>query len=447
VGLTSGCGQWNAPGGIPDDPAGIDAKLASITGLRPTVFDLDGALSRGFQALRAGGAPAAALADPDAALAWLVTLKMTEDVWRQATGTRLTIANYFPRNQAASDLLHALARSFVASGFSLEALLVAIVSSDYFNRIPPDGACGARPYSYPNVFDPWVTSEADPARRLNGPGDAVTAVDGRTLISAAAAALEWPDPPVPSRFPDYGEPACADRTCPELRTLCEGPVSSCCNTHQLACVMNGPLPLEELRFQRAVGLFLRSSERGFRGLSFQARLSWEDRYGACTKPRWVAEDFIDRLAAAGVATAGATARDVVAALKDRLIGEPTIADGPEAAALTAIVGDLAGPASGAAYRLRRVCGALLGSPQFLLQGIAGRGGPRPLLTPAGAGYDAVCAGLAAGGIGTPGLAVSCAGGALGLSPARTAPPAPAPAAPRRDRRRDGGATAARAAAR
>ncbi|HSK02733.1 MAG TPA: hypothetical protein VK932_15890, partial [Kofleriaceae bacterium] len=287
-GWARACGAWNPPDGIPDDPAGVDAKLASITGPRPTVFDLDAAMMRGFEALRAAGAPAGTLTDPDAALAWLVTLKITEDVWHKATGTRLTIANYFPRNGASSDLLYALAQRFVGSGFSLKALLVAIVSSDYFNRIPPDGACGVEPYGYPAVFDPWVTADADAARRKNGPGDAVTALDGRTLISAAAAALEWPPPPVVTRFPDYGERSCADDTCTQLQAACNNQ-GSCCTTYQAACVMNGMLPLEELPFQRGIGLFLRNSERGFRGLDFQARLSWEDRYGACTKPRWAGQ--------------------------------------------------------------------------------------------------------------------------------------------------------------
>lgn len=424
------CGAYNSPANIADDPAGVNAKLGSITGLKATVFDLDAALMRGFEALRAAGAPSAALTDPDAALAWLVTLKITEDVWRQATGTQLTIANYFPRNKAASELLYALAQKFVSSGFSLKSLLVAIVTSDYFNRIPADAACGPLPYSYPAVFDPWVISDADEARRKNGPGDAVTSIDGRTLISAAANALEWPAPPVATRFPDYGDSGCEESTCAQLQQFCTGS-SFCCTTYQAACVMNGMLPSEELPFQRGVGLFLRNSERGFRGLDFQARLSWEDRYGACTKPRWVGTDFVDRLATAGTANAAATARDAVAALKDRVIGEPVVADGPEATAVAAIVGDLAGPASGVtADQLRRVCGSLLGSPQFLLQGIAGRGGPRPLLTPVNAGHEATCAGLAGGSLGTPGLVVSCNGSALVLSAARTAPAAaPAPPAP------------------
>lgn len=419
-GWAPSCGRFAAPTAIGDDPAGIDAKLGAITGSRPTVFAVEQALARGFAALRASGAPTGELADPDAALAWLVTLKMTEDVWRQATGTQLTISNYFPRNEAASQLLYALAQRYVASGFSLRALLVAIVSSDYFARLPPDAGCGQEPYAYPNVFDPWVTAEGDPAMRHNSPGDAVTAIDARTLISAAAAALEWPPAPSASRFPEYGE-GCEDLPCSFIGDLCVEQ-GFCCMTHEVACMGNGVEPWLEVPFQRAIGTFLRNSERGFRGLDFQARLAWEDRYGACARPRWVTEDFVDRLAAAGAADPSATARELVAALKDRLIGEPSIADGPEAEAIAAITGALDGPASGVgAERLRRVCGALLGAPQFLLQGIAGRGGERPRLTPESADYPAMCNELATHGLGVAGWVVGCAEGALTLAPGLAAP--------------------------
>lgn len=380
-GWTTACGRFAAPSAIPDDPAGIDGKLGNVTGRRTTVFDLEAALARGFAALRIQGPPTGPIADPDAALAWLVTLKITEDVWQQATGTRLTIANYFPRNQAASDLLYRLASRFVTSGFSLKALLVSIVASDYFNRIPPDGACGPSPYTYPAVFDPWVTAEADEARRANGPGDAVTAIDARTLVSITNAALEWGPPPVASRFPDYGETGCETLSCPQLQQACA--IDQCCTSYRAGCQMGGRLPSVEVPFQRAVGMFLRNSERGFRGLDFQARLAWEDRYGACTRPGWVGSDFIDRLIATAAANPTATVADVIAVLKDRLIGEPVIdVAGAEGAALVAIVGplDAAAPAL-TADGLRRVCGALLESPQFLLQGIAGRGGEVPLLTP------------------------------------------------------------------
>jgi len=403
------CGTFRPPGQVGTDPAGVDGKLASITGMHATVYDVEAALARGFAALRGTGvADGATIADPDTALAWLVTLKITEDVWKQATGTSLTIANYFPRNEASAQLLYELANTFAREGFSLKALLVAIVSSDYFDRLPPEAGCGPSPYIYPNVFDPWVIAEADPARRLNGPGDAVTAVNARTLLSALSAALEWSAPPGGSRFPDFGE-GCEDvSSCSALSGLCQSRANACCLTYQVVCEQGGVHPAVEVPFQRSVGVFLRNSERGFRGLDFQARLAWEDRHGACARPGWVAEDFIDRLVAAGAADGTASARDLVAALKDRLVGEPAIDDGAERDALTAIVGSLDAPASAvSASALRRVCGALLGSPQFLLQGIAGRGGERPKLTPASAGYDAVCAEIASAGVGVPEREVTC----------------------------------------
>jgi hypothetical protein len=415
------CGSFRTPTQVqPDTLTGVDGKLGSLTGNRTTVFDLEQALARGFAALEAG-APTGDITDPDTALAWLVTLKITEDVWTHATGTRLTIANYFARNQASSDLLYSLASTLATSGYSLKALLVAIVKSDFFNRQAPDQACGPNPYTYPNVFDPWTTADADPERQGNGPGDAVTAIDGRLLLAVTSAALEWQPPPAVTRFPDYGEPGCESDTCQDLSQACNGQFGACCTTFEAACQMGGVLPADELPFLRGIGVFLRNSERGFRGLDFQARLAWEDRNGACDRPSWQAEDFIDRLAAAGAADSTATAADVVAALKDRLIGEPVIEEGAEAEALSAIVGALENPASGVtADMLRQVCGALVGSPQFLLQGIAGRGGDRPKLTPANADYGAVCADLAATGIGVPGLAVSC-GDTATLVAARIAP--------------------------
>ncbi|HLL25402.1 MAG TPA: hypothetical protein VK427_24870 [Kofleriaceae bacterium] len=421
-GWTASCGRFAAPSTVGPDPANVDGKLGSITGTRSTVFDLEAALARGFASLRANGAPTGPIADPDVALAWLVTLKMTEDVWKQVVGSQLTIANYFPRNQASSELLYNLAAKYVTSGFSLKALLVAIVASDYFNRIAPDGACGPVVYSYPAVFDPWVTADADEGRRKNGPGDAVTSIDARTLVSATNAALEWGPPPMATRFADYGE-GCETLSCATLQQLCNQ--GQCC-TSNMACKTNALVPSIEVPFQRAVGMFLRNSERGFRGLDFQARLAWEDRYGGCTKPKWVTSDFIDRLVAAGAANPAATVGDVVAALKDRLVGEPVIDFvGSEGAALVATVGPLDAPASTITVdSLRRVCGALLGSPQFTLQGIAGRGGEVPVLTPLSARYDVVCTALAKQGVG-----VRCTGETLELAPARAPAPLVVPSVP------------------
>ena len=414
-GWASACGTFQPSVAV--DPAGIAAKLASVTGTRATVYDLEAAMKRGFDMLRAG-APTSDLTDPDAALAWLVTLQMTETIYKEVTGTGLTIANYFPRNQASSELLVKLATTLATSNYSLKALLAAIVATPYFNRKPAEAGCGATPYTYPNVFDPWVIADADPARRKNGPGDAVTAVDSRTLISATKAALGWGPPPAATRFPDYGEPGCETETCQQLPQDCA--FHQCCATKAAVCDKGGVSPLVELPFERGVGMFLRNSERGFRGLDFQALLTWEDRYGMCGRPAWVASDFIDGLVAAGAASTTATVQDVILALKDRLVGEPRLAEGAEQTALEAIVGPIGAPASALdAGKLREVCGALLASPQFLLQGIAGRGGLRPVLTPTATDYGAICAQVATA---IPGVA--CGDGTLTLTSSRRAAPAP-----------------------
>ncbi|MEO8844713.1 MAG: hypothetical protein ABI591_24185 [Kofleriaceae bacterium] len=398
-GWSTSCGRFNA-GTVPSDPAAVSGKLASVTGVQTTAYNLDTALKHGFDLLRGQVPPIGmdgAIADPDTALAWLVTLKMTEDVWIQVAGTPLTIANYYPRNRASSELLNTLATRYTQSGYSLKALLSAIVASDYFNRQPAESGCGAGPYTYPNVYDPWVISDPDPAKHFNGPGDAVAALDARTLVTALASALDWETQPLASRFADYGDFGCeTEATCAQLQQDCTGGFGQCCNA-AAACAINGVLPYTEVPFERGVGMFMRNSERGFRGLDFQARLVWENHEAVCAKPAWMATpDFIDTLITAGASFSTTTAADLVAALKDRLIGEPTIDPGAETAALSAIVGDLSAPASTiTAPVLRQVCGALVGTPQFLLSGIAGHGGTLPKLTPATAQYLAVCTEVAA----------------------------------------------------
>ena len=422
-GWDDGCGLFNAPASLANDPAGLDAKLASITGEKATVYDLERVLARGFASLEASGPPTAQtpLTDPDAALAWLVTMKMAEDVWKEATGTPLTIANYFPRNQASSDQLTALASTLVTHHYSLQALLVAVVTSEFYDLPAPEAGCGSGAYPLPNVFDPWVIADPDEALRHNGAGDSIQPVPPRALVTATNAALGWGAPPDATRFPDYGE-GCEDTTCGDMKQFCQQ-FGACCVTEQAVCVDHGQDPTAELAFERGVGMFLRNSERGFSGLDFQGRLAWEDRYGACGKPAWVTTDAIDDLVAAGAADPTATARDVVAALKDRLVGEPAIDAGAETAALTAVVGSLEGPASGVTVpAARQVCAALLASPQFLLRGMAGRGGDRPKLTPASASYAAACAELAAHGLGAGGAGVTCDTGKVVLGAAAPRPP-------------------------
>jgi len=101
------------------------------------------------------------------------------------------------------------------------------------------------------------------------------------------------------------------------------------------------------------------------------------------------------------------------------MGEPAIAVGSESDALAAVTGSLDGPASSVtAAKLRELCGAFVNTPQFLLAGIAGRGGEVPKLTPANASYPAICAEVASY---VPG-ATCTANGACGRHRPAVAPP-------------------------
>jgi hypothetical protein len=407
-----------------DDPARVDGRFASLEGRRLSVYDLEGILHQGFDTLRGGAltiAPDGTIADPDAAFAYLVSASIVEGVWKEVMGSGLTIANYFPRNQAARDMLQNLTDRFIKSGYSLEALLVDIVSTDYFNRQAPEEGCGAGPYNYPNLYDPWVISDTDEARRQNGSGDSVTALSSRALMRSAYTALEWP---VPDNldFPYDGgdEDDCQGQSCNDLQVSCQV-FNDCCGTYQSQCVGGSSAFDDELTFQRSVGSFLKNGERGFRGLDFQARLAWEDRFAACTKPIG-SDDYIDRVIAAAQADSSATVGDVVSALKDRIVGEPAIAtEGTpsEASAVAGIFGaDLDAAASSVTDldgRARAFCGVLMASPQFLLTGFAGKGGEVPRLTPADAGFDTICAGVADRGL--TGYTVTCSAGAITISAA------------------------------
>ena len=420
-GLGDECGEFTSPAGLAPDPAGIAGRFGSLRGDKLTVYDLEGALKRGFDTLRGQalvvGADGA-IADPDAALAYLVATGIVESVWREAVGTPLTIANYFPRNQAARDTLQRLTDHFVATGFSLDALLVDVVTSDYFSRRPPEDGCGAGPYSYPAVLDPWVIADRDPERHGNGPGDAVAPVSGRTLLSAAYRALDW-TPPAEEQFPS-NEEGCEQLACEELDQYCEF-LGACCDTYAVVCEGRPPVnDPEELPFLRAVGVFLKSGDRGFRGLDFQARLAWEDRFGICAKPtRITGDDFIDRAVAAGHSTGAARVSDVVVLIKDRLIGEPQLEPLIEGPALEAVLGQpLSAPATALTTAgARRLCGVLLSSPQFVLQGLAGRGGAPPKLTLPDDGFEPACARLAAAP--PRDWTIACASGSLTASPVAT----------------------------
>jgi hypothetical protein len=368
-----GCGVFQRVS--TDDPAGVDAKLGSITGSRASVFELEQSFARGIDKLSRGGL---ALdenfepTEPEAALANLLAMNIVDIIWRELSGGGLTIATGFPRTAAAHDMLKMLSERFAASQFSLSTLLLDILETPYFNALAPDAGCG-KPYGLPPLFNVWTRDEPDPDERANSPADGVHPISSRTLLSATHATLGWPQPD--ARFPElflFEEPPARRRGEPPEPRPGRG--------EEFPPPEGNP----EALFQRDVGVFLSIANKGFRGFDLSARLAWEERFGACAKPAAVETDALDAIFAKAVA-AGATLGDVVLAMKDRLLGEPILRD-DEPALLASLLGaDLAEPFTldhGSALRL--MCGALLSSPQHLLAGLPAAGGTPVSLGPTAA---------------------------------------------------------------
>jgi len=427
-GWDSDCGGFN-PSGLRDDPANVDGKFASLSGKKLTVFDLEAALDRGFSSLEQNGLVrdmAGEIADKDAAFAYLVSESIVLSVWTEIMGSSLTIANYFPRNEASRDLLAELTDKLIANHYSLRQLITDIVTTPYFNRKGPNAGCGTGPYNMPNVFDPWVISEPDEARRNNGAGDAVAALSGRTLMHSAYAALAW-DRPRFQTFPE--EPLevyyCQDvfnLSCSQMNNYCQSQ-GSCCIAYDYVCENplgpNDVTPRQERNFQRGIGVFLKNGERGFRGLDFQARLVWENRFGSCRKPDGQT-DYIDTVL--GSVTATTTVRDVVEVIKDHFVGQTAVSEvtgqsgTSEKAALEQMFGasldSLANSVTDLEGAARLMCGALMSSPQLLLTNLESPpGGAVPALTPPAFQYGKVCDDLASIGL-SHNLSLSCTSDSL-----------------------------------
>ncbi|RYZ08572.1 MAG: hypothetical protein EOO73_06870 [Myxococcales bacterium] len=386
-GMTAECGRFRAPDQVTVDIAEVEAQLGSVRGLRTTMWNVSPALRAGFEKLRTSGLGAdegGEVADPDKAFAYLTAMNVVERVWLQVVGTPLTIPTRFPRNAAARDQLQFLTDAFVSSGFSNRALLEAVFASPYVNMASPESGCGG-PYAAPAVFDPWVIAEEDPVKRKNSAADGVVSLPARIAAQAFYKALSWQLPN--ASFPDLYY---ADGEDPAL-----------------------PFLAAERQFQAEVGFYLKNAEPGFNGFDFQARLGWENRFGACNKlPEVTGADFIDDLVALAASKPDSTVEEVVLALKDRMLATTTLDATLEVPALEAI---LEQPLSAKAstltspnVTLRKVCGVIASSPQFLLNGVAPADGETvPALTPAAANYPSLCTALAANAF--PGVVVTCHG--------------------------------------
>jgi hypothetical protein len=371
------CGAFGQP--VRDPLLDIDTYFGGLRGRAVSVWDLEASLHRGVDALARSGlvlGEGDSVESSDEAFAYLVAQNIAEEVWTEVIGTPLTIANYFARNEVSRDTLESLTKTLITSHFSLKKLLLAIVSHPVFNLLPPSAGCGSSAYDLPELLNPWTDSSSEASMQPNGVGDGVFSISARPLVRGLNRAMGWP------RVAEYP----ADPT-----------------------------------FEGAVGFFLKDAEPGMRGFDFQARLTWESAFGQCAiPPDPGTTDFISDLVARASSTPGATVLDAVTALKDRLVGDPSVDPVEEAPALEALIGGTLDSTdlTDLDDKLRKTCGVLVSSPQFLLGGtVPGDTRVVPKLAPSDISYVGTCR-AAAPAFEKAGHPIVCGEDTIGTAPGR-----------------------------
>ena len=130
--------------------AGIDAVRDWINGLTP--------------AAGCGSCPVSGcetdFVDGNDAFAYLTASRLVESSWSEVMGQPLTIANHFPRNLGQRDILWNLTElHFVRGHWSMENLLSRMMTSEFFNRLPPSTTTGPSAYELPDYLDPWSVND------------------------------------------------------------------------------------------------------------------------------------------------------------------------------------------------------------------------------------------------------------------------------------------------
>lgn len=385
-GIFPSCGIFTAENLLVDDFLEQEGYFIDPLGVNGSVYDVERYLKDGVESLSQTGLKVASdlSVEPTQAFAWLLAASIADQVWDEATGSRLTIANAFPRNQAQRDRLNRLTSALADSRFSLRTLLTNIVTDPYFNQGSP-ATCQARAYGLEAVFNPWSPSESEPEKRRNSVGDMAHRLKARALIHSVHDSLGWAQP-------NY--------------------------------FLASKDPLLTLELQ--LGAFMRTGQPGFNGTDFQGALAFESTYGACQPPQtggagdgcketpgfggcascncqscacaidpyccdvqWDSicvsicndtcggcggglagngEDTVDRILNAAKEK-GATVGDVVLALKDRLVARGQVTTEEQALMESLLQTPLNTPLSEAGELepgLRVLCGAILISPDYFL---------------------------------------------------------------------------------
>lgn len=409
-----------------------------------TIFDLDPRVRDGLDALASDGVDASggALGNPNVALAFLLAMNTADDMWREAQGYRLTVANHFPRNTRQQEILQALTEAFYSSHYSPRELIAAIVTHPYYNQAPPSECGASSPYHLAAVYDPFTKGATDPQQRGNGVGDMLHRHSAFVLLDSTAQALWWEKP---ERFGPATEgaylPVHLPPGSPDVAAYIPhidpdtGQNLQCCGAGYCGGEVCDDAP-PNVDFLRDTGIFLNDSEAGFNGVDFNGLLHWEDEVaggedpqlgGDCTGPlggSCADTDWVAQLALEAGDTPEALMWDLAVAIKDRLIAEPSIYGDAEIAAIEGVMGESLDDTvasvgvADAEAAARRYVGLVLNTPQYMLDGIVSRDQQPdmdPVLVVNGTTSGWVCqyfADLAAASPDWSGLSVSCGGDSI-----------------------------------
>ncbi len=407
-GMDASCGVLIPPSAIAPDPAGVDGYLGQALGQTASIWDLERQFGAGFTALRGKSLPPGDVDGPRA-FAALLSETLADDAWTELLGTPLTVPHYFPRSEAQRDVLGCLAGAVSQSGWSLRALLTAIVTHPLFNLAAP-GDTRADDSIAP-VFDPFSVDSTAAADQSNSADDHVHRAGARVLFRSVSQALEWPEAPA---FPSateaayqeaLGAPLDDDRTGDSSADfqgllLWESRLGACI-APTAAAVHDPPSQVPPAACAGRCGA---SPDYGNHGCSCDDACTTlgdccSDFATACPPQTNVTADWIDKLGAAADAWSlvhpddPLRVRDVVLAEKDRLLTEPRL-DADEEVLTAALFGattldDPLPPATTWLPHARLYCGLLLKTPQFLMRGVPGRisGTPARLIALGGSVHE------------------------------------------------------------
>ena len=151
-GINSACGELVNQQNVSDDPADYTTYFGSDLGKTASIWDVEALLRDGFDSLRSSGMlainPDTGEVPADEAFAYMVSMRIVNQVWREVMGYGLTLVHYFPRNTAQKDLLLQLTNHFVMEQWSLRTLLLDVVTHPLYNDTAPMAGCGEAGHAY-----------------------------------------------------------------------------------------------------------------------------------------------------------------------------------------------------------------------------------------------------------------------------------------------------------